>query len=79
MSVGRSIDNSGSMRSARASVEAAALAFAEDSNPLDELFVINFADKPRLDVPLTTDLAELRHQSAGACRWIGGTAMREAP
>ena len=77
VSVGLLIDNSGSMRSARASVVAAALAVAEDSNPLDELFVINFADKPRLDVPLTTDLAELRRGIARVDA-IGGTAMRDA-
>src|SRR5919109_2157129 len=49
VSVGLLIDNSGSMRSIRAAVEAAALTFAAESNPDDEMFVINFADKPRLD------------------------------
>src|SRR6516165_4894597 len=41
VSVGVLIDNSGSMRSIRATVEAAALAFAQASNPDDELFVMN--------------------------------------
>lgn len=77
VSVGLLIDNSGSMRSIRASVEAAALAFAEASNPLDELFVINFADKPRLDVPLTSDRAALQ-AGIGRVDAIGGTAMRDA-
>src|SRR5215467_10331845 len=45
VSIGLLIDNSGSMRSLRAKVEAAALAFARASNPMDELCVVNFADK----------------------------------
>ena len=71
------IDNSGSMRPLRARVERAALAFAQASNPLDEVCVINFADKPHLDVPLTTSLDAL---SAGIARVdsIGGTALRDA-
>ena len=76
-SVGLIIDNSGSMRSVRASVEAAALAFVHASNPLDEVFVLNFADTPRIDVPLTNDIHVLE---AGISRVdsIGGTAMRDA-
>lgn len=77
VSVGLLIDNSGSMRSIRSAVEAAALAFAEASNPLDELFVINFADTPRLDVPLTSDRGLLERGIARVDA-IGGTAMRDA-
>jgi len=43
VSLGLLIDNSGSMRTLRARVEAAALAFVRASNPLDEVFVLNFA------------------------------------
>jgi VWFA-related protein len=77
VSLGLLIDNSGSMRSVRARVEAAALAFARASNPLDEMFVLNFADKVRIDVPFTSDVAVLE---AGIARVdsIGGTAMRDA-
>ena len=77
VSLGLLIDNSGSMRSLRAKVEAAALAFARASNPDDELFVLNFADKPRIDVPFTSDVRVLE---AGIARVdaIGGTAMRDA-
>src|SRR3979490_293342 len=39
-SLGLLIDNSGSMRSIRAKVEAAALAFARASNSQDEMFVL---------------------------------------
>src|SRR5262249_8114083 len=41
-------------------VLAAALAFARASNPDDEIFVMNFADKTRLDVPFTSDPAVLK-------------------
>lgn len=77
VSIGLLIDNSGSMRAIRAKVEAAALAFARASNPQDELFVLNFADKARIDVPLTSDVRVLE---AGIARVdaIGGTAMRDA-
>jgi Ca-activated chloride channel family protein len=65
------------MRTLRGRVEAAALAFVRASNPLDEAFVLNFADKPRLDVPLTSDMRKLE---AGVARVdsIGGTALRDA-
>lgn len=77
VSVGILIDNSGSMRPVRARVEAAALAFARASNPDDEMFVINFADRARLDVPMTSDIRALE---AGVARAdaIGGTAMHDA-
>jgi Ca-activated chloride channel homolog len=77
VSLGLLIDNSGSMRSLRMKVEAAALAFVRASNPLDEVFVVNFADKARVDVPLTSDLSVLE---AGIARVdsIGGTALRDA-
>jgi VWFA-related protein len=77
VSVGLLIDNSGSMLPLRAKVEAAALAFARASNPEDELFVLNFADKPRVDVPMTSDLRVLE-SGIGRVDSIGGTALRDA-
>lgn len=77
VSLGIVIDNSGSMRLRRTAVEAAALAFANASNPLDELFVVNFADKPRIDVPLTRDVRVLE-AGIGRIDSIGGTAVRDA-
>jgi VWFA-related protein len=77
VSVGLLIDNSGSMRALRAKVEAAALAFARASNPQDEMFVLNFADAPHLDVPMTSDVRVLEAGIARADS-IGGTAMRDA-
>jgi Ca-activated chloride channel homolog len=77
VSLGLVIDNSGSMRSRRARVEAAALALARASNRQDEMFVLNFADKVRVDVPFTSDVQVLE---AGMTRLdsIGGTALRDA-
>jgi len=77
VSVGLLIDNSGSMRAARPRVEAAAVAFANASHPDDELFVVDFADKARLDVPFTSDRAVLA-ESIARVDAIGGTAMRDA-
>jgi len=58
-------------------VEAAALALARASNPDDEVFVLNFNDKVRIDVPFTSDprVLETGVRRADA---IGGTAMRDA-
>jgi VWFA-related protein len=77
VSLGILIDNSGSMRDKRQKVEAAALAFVRASNPQDEVFVLNFADEPHLDVPFTTDIRELE-SSIARVDAIGGTAMRDA-
>jgi VWFA-related protein len=77
VSMGLVIDNSGSMRSRRAEVESAALALARASNPDDEMFVLNFADHPRIDVPFTSDRRTLETQIARVDS-IGGTALRDA-
>jgi len=76
-SVGVIIDNSGSMRSLRAGVEEAALAFIRASNPEDDVFVMNFADKARVDVPFTNDIHVLE-DGISRVDSIGGTAMRDA-
>jgi Ca-activated chloride channel homolog len=77
VSLGIAIDNSGSMRTKREKVETAVLALVRASNPDDEVFVLGFADKVHLDVPLTRDpgLLEKGIRRADA---IGGTAMRDA-
>jgi VWFA-related protein len=77
VSIGLLIDNSGSMRTLRTKVEAAALAFARASNPMDELCVVNFADKVDLDLPFTSDLALLERRIARLDS-IGGTALWDA-
>src|SRR5262249_38399197 len=66
VSIGLLIDNSGSMQTLRPRVEAAALAFVRASHPLDEVFVVNFAARARVDVPMTNDIGVLeRGISAG--------------
>ena len=77
VSLGILLDNSRSMRGKREAAEAAALAALRGSRPGDEAFVMNFADKARLDVPLTADRGAL---AGGLARRdsIGGTALRDA-
>ena len=42
VSMGLIVDNSGSMRTKRARVEASAMALVKASNPQDEIFIVNF-------------------------------------
>ena len=56
VSMGLIIDNSGSMREKRQGVESAALALVKDSNPQDEVFIINFNDEAYLDADFTSDI-----------------------
>jgi Ca-activated chloride channel family protein len=82
VSLGLIIDNSGSMREKRQSVESAALALVRDSNPQDEAFVVNFNDEAYLDAPadgkgLTSDIRILE-QGLTKIDSRGGTAMRDA-
>ncbi len=77
VSLGIIIDNSGSMMSKRARVEAAALAMVRASNPEDEVFVVNFNDDAFLDVPFTSDIHKME-QGLARIDSRGGTAMRDA-
>ena len=81
VSLGLIIDNSGSMRDKRAKVEAAALALVKDSNPEDEVFVVNFNDEAFLDNPhgkdFTSDIKEME-EALTRIDSRGGTAMRDA-
>jgi VWFA-related protein len=77
VSQGILLDNSRSMRDRRAPAESAALAMLRGSHPQDQTFIMNFADRARIDVPLTSDvetLAAAVHRSDS----IGGTALRDA-
>ena len=51
VTVGLVVDNSGSMKSKRRDVIAAALAFARSSNRQDQMFVINFNEKVSFGLP----------------------------
>ncbi len=77
VSLGIIIDDSGSMATKRARVEAAALAMVRESNPQDEVFIVNFNDEPFLDVPFTNDVHKLE-QGLARIDSRGGTAMRDA-
>lgn len=54
VTVGLIVDSSRSMRPKRAEVVLAAEAFAEISNPRDEIFVVNFDDKISFGLPVGT-------------------------
>ena len=77
VSLGLVIDNSGSMREKRQSVESAALALVKDSNKQDEVFVINFNDEVYLDTDFTNDVSKME-QGLTKIDSRGGTAMRDA-
>ena len=59
VSLGIVIDDSGSMSTKRTRVEAAALAMVRESNPQDEVCIINFNDDAFLDVPFTNDIHKM--------------------
>ncbi len=77
VSLGIIIDDSGSMMTKRARVEAAALAMVKESNPQDEVFIVNFNDDAYLDVPFTNDIHKME-QGLARIDSRGGTAMRDA-
>jgi VWFA-related protein len=81
VSMGLIIDNSGNMRSKRAKVKAAGLALVNDSNPEDEVFIVNFNDEAWLDLPhgkdLTSDVKDME-EALTRIDSRGGRAMRDA-
>jgi VWFA-related protein len=81
VSLGLIVDNSGSMRDKRAKVEAADLALIKESNPDDEIFVVNFNDEAFLDLPHSKDFTNNIKELEEALQRVdsrGGTAMRDA-
>jgi len=77
VSLGLIIDNSGSMKSTRQKVEAAALAMVKASNPKDEVMVVNYNDEAYEDVPLTSDIKKME-EGLTRIDARGGTAMYDA-
>jgi VWFA-related protein len=77
VSMGILVDNSGSMRDKRGSVNAAAMNLLKDSNPLDVTFVVNFNDHAYLDQGFTSNLVALNR---GLSRFDshGTTALYDA-
>jgi VWFA-related protein len=78
VSMGLIVDNSGSMRDKREKVKDASLALVKDSNPHDEVFVVNFNDEAYLDTKdFTSDIKEME-EALSKIDSRGGTAMRDA-
>jgi VWFA-related protein len=77
VSMGLVVDNSGSMRDKRAKVEAAAITLVKDSNPQDEVFIVNFNDEAFLDKDFTNNVKDLQ-EGLARIDSRGGTAMRDA-
>ncbi|HWQ56067.1 MAG TPA: VWA domain-containing protein [Bryobacteraceae bacterium] len=78
VSMGLIVDNSGSMRDKREKVKDASLTLVKESNPEDEVFVVNFNDDAYLDTKdFTNDLKELE-EALSKIDARGGTAMRDA-
>src|SRR5260370_37542357 len=75
VSLGIVIDGSGSMLQKLPRVEAAALTLVHESNPRDEVFIVNFNDQAFLDVPFTSD-TEKMHLGLDRIDARCGTAMR---
>jgi len=57
VTVGLIVDNSGSVRSKKPDIVTAALTFVKNSNPNDEIFVVNFNDQVTMGLPPGTDFS----------------------
>jgi Ca-activated chloride channel homolog len=79
VTMGIDIDDSGSMRDKRQSVNAAALTFVKTSNPQDQVFVVNFNDVYYLDTPgnFASNMGELK-AALSKIDSRGGTALYDA-
>jgi VWFA-related protein len=75
--MGLVVDLSGSMNGKRSRVAAAALELVKQSNPEDEVFIVNFNDDTHIDQVLTNDVRKLQTALA-RMESRGGTAMRDA-
>jgi Ca-activated chloride channel family protein len=81
VTVGLVVDNSGSMKSKRHDVIAAALAFARSSNPQDQMFVVNFNEKVSFGLPGNTAFTDQAAQLQVALSRVaadGETALYDA-
>lgn len=81
VTLGLVVDNSGSMRPKRAEVITAGLAFAEESNPHDEFFVVNFNNYIAAGLPARvpfTDNIQLLRKALYRGVPAGRTALYDA-
>jgi Ca-activated chloride channel homolog len=77
LSIGLLFDISGSMRNKIKKATEAAGAFFKTSNPLDEFFLIEFSDRPKLTVPFTSDTDEVYDRIAHT-KPFGRTSLLDA-
>jgi len=77
VAVGIVIDNSGSMRDKRSSVNAAAINFVKSSNLQDKVFVVNFNEEYFLDQDYTASIPKLK-DALERIEARGGTALYDA-
>ena len=77
VSIGLVIDNSGSMRDKRHQVNVAALQFVKESNPQDEVFIVNFNEEAYLDQDFTSSINRLQ-DALQRIDSRGGTALYDA-
>jgi Ca-activated chloride channel homolog len=77
VALGILIDNSGSMRPKRASVNQAALNLVRSSNNQDEVFVVNFGEQYYLDQDFTNDVVKLQ-TALEKVETRGSTALYDA-
>jgi len=77
VALGIVIDNSGSMREKRNSVNQAVLNLIRQSNPQDEVFVVNFSQDSYLDQDFTSD-ANLVREALQRVSMQGSTALYDA-
>lgn len=77
VSMGIVIDNSASMKNKFQRVQAAAKNLVANSNPQDEVFLVNFNDDVYRDTDFTSDPQKLA-QGLAKIDCKGGTAMRDA-
>jgi VWFA-related protein len=81
VTVGLVVDNSGSMQTKRLEVILAGLAFAKESNPRDEFFVINFNNSVTRGLPpemMFTDNLQVLRQALYFGQAKGQTALYDA-
>jgi VWFA-related protein len=81
VTVGLVVDNSGSVRPKKPEIVTSALTFVTESNPKDEVFLVNFNDRVMMGLPQGTDFTDdrnlLRH-SLLMSRPQGRTALYDA-
>lgn len=62
LAVGLVFDTSGSMGEKLAIAKDAAIAFLKTTNPDDEFFLVTFADRPKMEVELTSDAIDIQNR-----------------